>query len=90
MSDLELDAIKARAEAATAGPWMAGGTGRHEGTVFAGVMRLGRFFDQSGDDAEFIAHARSDIPALITEVERLRDELDRLRFASSNPEAMRP
>jgi hypothetical protein len=38
--------------------------------------------DQSGatvnyDDAEFIAHAREDIPALVAEVERLSDIIDK-------------
>jgi len=47
---LDLDAIRARVDAATEGPWEA--------------------------SHEFAAHARTDIPALLAEVERLRAERD--------------
>ena len=73
---LDLDAIKARAEAATAGPWEADDSD-------ADGVNVGWYvwsdFDETTvaphldhDDAEFIAHAREDVPALIAEVERLR------------------
>lgn len=83
---LDLEEIKKRCEAATLGPWdvfvlHADGTiitidGRFEIRTpdydvcaeipgSAPIRRL--------SDAKFIAHARSDIPALIAEVERLRE-----------------
>ena len=71
---LNLELIKARERDASRGPWRVGmfGEDRNEPAVV---------FDDGGDsslmmqrDAEFMAHARSDIPALIAEVERLRAE----------------
>lgn len=80
MSDERLEQIQARAVAATPGPWDCYGDGAHE------VFDAGEYSD--GDpgevvapvvtklnDAEFIAHAREDIPALLAEVARLREAL---------------
>lgn len=77
---LDLDAIEARANAATEGPWMR--TYPHviegfEGNQYSVVV------DDDPDetpgvirpeDSAFIAHAREDVPALLAEVRRLRDE----------------
>jgi hypothetical protein len=71
MTALNLDAIEARANAATKGPW-----DLHRKGILAGVT------DPDGDgyiaepplrwtDAEFIAAARQDVPALVAEVRRL-------------------
>lgn len=80
----DLDAIEARALAATDGPWTAhefGSYSDHEPTsivVMQGdgpdwwqsaddgdyIARLG-WDRQEWDDAEFIAHARTDVPALV-------------------------
>lgn len=77
---LDLDAIRARAEAATPGLWH----GPHDGEFGCVVQGdfgwvtpgLGPEYDQDTDqgqaDAEFIAHARQDVPDLLAEVERLR------------------
>ncbi|MFD2869870.1 hypothetical protein ACFSY7_15360, partial [Kurthia populi] len=41
-----------------------------------GLIEVHRFGESSKyNDAEFIAHARQDVPALIAEVERLREAL---------------
>jgi hypothetical protein len=68
--DLNLDAIEARVNAATEGPWQIIGGGEYVtgagvgiGTADGGIMAR---------DAEFIAHAREDVPALVAEVRRLR------------------
>lgn len=79
---LDIDAIKARADAATPGPWEAkcihvymGGEGQYRvgppnrPPSFQGVV--------SPSDAEFFAHAREDVPALVAEVER-QDEVIRI------------
>jgi hypothetical protein len=68
---LALAAIKARVEAASVGPW----TAHPDGLVWA--PRLGDPVSASTEpaDAEFIAAARQDVPALIAEVERLRAQL---------------
>jgi hypothetical protein len=67
VTDLDLSAIKARIEAASAGPW----TAHPDGLVWA--PRLGDPVSGSAEleDAEFIAAARLDVPALVAEVERL-------------------
>lgn len=75
MIDLEL--IKVRTEAAGPSPWEVNGSphDRHMATI-------GRHYittpdrqtrsPQNKDVAEFIAHARTDVPALVAEVELLR------------------
>jgi hypothetical protein len=80
MTDIDRAAMRARAEAATEGPW---------DYVCQGVVAQ---FTQSSEDAmdnpvatgrtdadgEFVAHARTDIPALLAaleDAERERDEL---------------
>jgi hypothetical protein len=76
---LDLDAIKARLEGVTEGPWIEGqdgnarvygpdGKAEHSGLV--AVVYKGRA------NTRFIAAARSDIPALVAEVERLRAVLE--------------
>ena len=74
---LDLEPIKAREVAATEGPWIVAGHTREDGERWV-VFRGGKGEDSSilqDQDAEFIAHARQDIPALIAEVEALRQRL---------------
>jgi hypothetical protein len=68
MTDIDIDAIRRRADAATDGPW----TGANYRMALAG---LATSTGNHAADAEFIAHARTDVPALLAEVERLRAEL---------------
>ncbi len=71
---LALDAIEARATAATAGPWVSDGVEiwlTHGDIVIATLHP-----DRIPEDAEFIGHSRMDVPALAAEVRRLRAELD--------------
>lgn len=75
--DDRLKEIKARCEAATPGPWEVGYSSLGGMTV---VNVRGSEFpcwktQIYKDDAEFIAHARQDVPWLVAEVERLRAEL---------------
>ncbi len=88
MGDLNLEAIKARAEAATPGPWavpvanvfrvVCPGAEHHNPPMGLcppypwRVIAEPSVYDPSAADAEFIAHARTDVPALVAEVERLR------------------
>ncbi len=93
MTDLDLDSIKARCEAATPGPWRWWDASELRSLVFeddphlddlsapiVGEPIMGGFgepeWDISVADAEFIAHAREDVPALVAEVKRLRAALD--------------
>lgn len=86
MTDEELQAIRERAEKASAGPWEVCGTpnepwrriGNDYGCIDVYMQRL-----LNGDNnAEFIANARTDIPALLEEVLRLRKAI--LSFGTGN------
>lgn len=69
------EAIRARCEAATPGPWKLTKDGRYEDHDECRIdlpddnIELCRY-----ENGEFIAHARNDIPDLLDEVERLRAE----------------
>lgn len=92
MSDLDLDAIKARCEAATPGPWIAETEtdgDQHEWWSYVVGVRaevpeqwqwVFKFDDDYGTDqtadATFIAHARTDVPALVAEVERWKERAE--------------
>lgn len=106
--ELDLDAIRARAEAATRGPWTVGvgwcdngyewyvpvnspGTSEedpHQPDRVALIRYMADGFQcphaDARMDAEFIAAARQDVPALIAEVERLRTLVDE-RTAPAGP-----
>jgi hypothetical protein len=76
----ELEAIRKRAEQATEGPWYTAHTAderlivNKDGGIFSGeYSRL--------NDADFIANARTDIPKLLAEVERLQAESNGYRSA---------
>ena len=81
---LDLDAIRARAEAATPGPWKVWGDddgdsedvfsvfdGEHNSLGLTGYYRRNALAN-----AEFTANARQDIPDLLAEVERLQNRLE--------------
>ncbi len=73
MTDAELDAIRARAEAATPGPWGITADSKPNDFDIAGPEpgdTRGMFWRE--EDAGFVAHARTDVPALLDEVKRLR------------------
>lgn len=80
MTDAEIDEIRARCQAARAGPWKAFIEGRdHEsGSSFimtGGGPNRGEDIEMSGatlEDYDFIAHARQDIPRLLAEIDWLR------------------
>ncbi len=82
MTEAELAAIEARANAAQRGPWRPDIDG--PGMVYAGALNLddpmsfliALCWQDTGGNADFIAHARTDIPALIAEVRRLRAALN--------------
>lgn len=81
---VDLDAIRARADAASPYPWLAAtDNGRKNGIGIVGQLSkrgtgqaiavfAGPNSSQRNADAEFTAHAREDVPALVAEVERLR------------------
>lgn len=73
MTDDELQAIEARATAASDAPWDARGdmVRGADGRMLVGPGHP-PLAPQMIQDAEFMAHARTDIPALLAEVRRLR------------------
>jgi len=86
MTDLDLDAIQARADAATDGPWTLHRTSTlyingHTGYYLRRDDQPGQIFPLTclPGDAEFIAHARQDVPDLVAEIRRLRAELADVR-----------
>lgn len=83
MTEQDLRAIRDRCEAATPGPWRHSREdmisfnaydGREESFVYMPEPneRICIRSDPPVEDAEFIAHAREDIPALLAEIERMR------------------
>ena len=86
---LDLDAIKARHFAARDGEWKVNET-HDDGTAVVYIDHESirnavtvLFEADWGElaDAEFIAHSHQDVPALVAEVERLRDQISRARDA---------
>lgn len=86
---VDLEAIEARASAATEGPWLveeaddvwelyAQRDRTHHGYKLAKCMKSGQPYAEywpNERDAAFISHARQDIPALIAEVRSLRAQV---------------
>jgi hypothetical protein len=78
MDQTRLDAIRARCEAATPGPWNAIDKGntvpsyaiRHF-AVGEKCVNVASGISPKTGDADFIAHARTDVPDLLDEIERL-------------------
>jgi len=85
---IDLETIQARCDAATPGPWkVVHRDVRYTGEDDESLAGLGLDVDgpptpmlrgmfQRGADAQFIAHAREDIPALIAEYTRIREALE--------------
>jgi hypothetical protein len=74
----ELEAIKMRCERATGGPWKSYVEGREHmsGSNFIMTGAEDIYLTvATTEDQDFIAHARQDIPRLIAEIERFRNEL---------------
>jgi len=76
---LDLDAIESRVVDATEGPWVCDTTRDHDGIGWAYVRMPDDGARPRVDarlyDCEFIAHARQDVPTLVSEVRRLREIL---------------
>ena len=94
---LDIDAIRARCNAATPGRWQKANDhivdvhGPDGGALICDCEDLGSYeYSLSERDAEanaeFIAAARSDVPALLAEVERLRARVAELED-EAHPEA---
>lgn len=87
LTEADLAAIEAREQAATPGPWWV--FTDLESELYPIMARIGEEqvaighvyledWDQDHRVAQFIAHARQDVPALLAEVRRLRAALQRI------------
>ena len=96
MSELDIDAIKARLDKAHTewGPWKAKEDSWNGYSVVIddngpGVSiiaeQIGQGEDEGRGDAEFIANAPEDIAALISEVERLREQVEAVKRVVRSP-----
>ncbi|MGN0100726.1 MAG: hypothetical protein ACI39C_07285 [Dietzia sp.] len=75
-----LDEIQARADKARRGPWYADGCDvRVSGPGVEDVA-----YDMDDVDAEFIAHARSDVPALVAALQDALDQCRRIQSRSAS------
>lgn len=96
MSDLDIDAIEQRANAATEGPWVPVKLDREsdwrdiqtldgESVAAGGLVGEGDGYGCacSPTDAEFISHARTDIPELVARVRELEAALRALQVAAN-------
>jgi hypothetical protein len=74
---LDVGPIEARLAAATGGTWTRHGANVHQENVgtplFVGRDGSAEARRQADADAEFVAHAHSDIAELLAETKRLRD-----------------
>jgi len=74
LSEHEIAEMRLRCEQATPGPWKSYVEGRDEMSGSSFIMTGAEDIYLTGAtvaDQEFIAHARQDIPRLISEIERL-------------------
>lgn len=74
----DLDAIEARANAATRGPWTGEFMPEH-GDAPIVYAEFNYELIYKTHDRDFINAARTDVPALVAEVRRLRAEIERMR-----------
>lgn len=79
-TELDLDAIRARVDAATEGPWEATPNGRILSLTWPCDDVAGWFGNKGAvvetlrnPDAEFIAHARTDVPLLLAALDEARE-----------------
>ncbi|MFE1192890.1 hypothetical protein ACFW6E_08825 [Streptomyces olivaceoviridis] len=88
---LDLDAIQTRANAATPGPWCTDSWEIYQGTEYepglsmwiGETCRGTSSLEQDRADAAFVAAARTDVPALVAEVHRLRARVAELEEAGT-------
>ena len=89
-----LDEIKARAEVASSSPWVAVHEGKpgergHSVRANSGMVIVSPAYGPDGGgawwDAEFIAHARTDVPVLAAAVEAVLELHRPKRYAASGP-----
>ncbi|WP_032376695.1 hypothetical protein [Rhodococcoides fascians] len=96
MTALDLDAIQARADAATPGPWTAQTTGERGGDhwyVCDAGEAIAHIAAQDGineaqrePDAQFFAHSRTDVVDLIARIRELEAAIDSIGTVIDDPD----
>lgn len=76
----QLEAIRQRAENATPSPWQIATTTDGAYVLDTDDMVIAATIERT-EDAAFIAHARTDIPALLDHIAELEAEIEELRKA---------
>lgn len=93
MTPAEVAAIRAKADAATPGPWSVRHYGSNDECVRTAhgdpIAWCKANVSNAERDAAFIASARIDVPALCDEVERQRARADKAEAELARVEAMR-
>lgn len=77
MTDEQLQAIRDRAEKATPGEWEYSPAGRIYKDPLDPIAFVGGRGNQAVADADFIAHAHTDIPALLAALDAANAKLDK-------------
>lgn len=78
-----LDAAQARADAATKGPWEYAAETEEIVSPDGGIVEM-TWPGRNRANATFIAHARTDAPALVAALRAVLDEVDRLQGWADN------
>ncbi|MBF8201655.1 hypothetical protein [Bacillus subtilis] len=87
---MKLEEIRQRADAATEGPWR---TGKQSPNGLNNIGTIGGLLTAQTtdeDDAKYIAHARQDIPWLISEIDRLNSGIDSVLYDLRNEDITNP
>jgi hypothetical protein len=85
-----LKEIAARVQAASPGPWEADAISPDaEGKFIQGPTPVGYEREYLPADADFMAHAREDVPDLVADLSEARAELERLEWVDPESEGTR-
>lgn len=87
---MKLEEIRQRADAATEGPWRIGKQSPNRLNNIGTIGGLLTAQTTNEDDAKYIAHARQDIPWLISEIDRLNSGIDSVLYDLRNEDITNP
>ncbi|GLZ63715.1 hypothetical protein [Bacillus amyloliquefaciens] len=87
---MKLEEIRQRANAATEGPWRIGKQSPNGLNNIGTIGGLLTAQTTNEDDAKYIAHARQDIPWLISEIDRLNSGIDSVLYDLRNEDITNP
>ncbi|GLJ03540.1 hypothetical protein LNK20_11500 [Bacillus safensis] len=87
---MRLEEIRQRADAATEGPWEIGKQSPNGLNNIGTIGGLLTAQTTNEDNAKYIAHARQDIPWLISEIDRLNSGIDSVIYDLRNEDTNDP